>query len=455
MRCILIGTGDMAHALARQYAMTPKDATFHSMAVASPTRDFVPGHFFDTEIPFVDLVTGMQEADILILAIPGYAMSSFIALYADYMKDNKLIIDINNDKNASGSEFLSSLRWVKGFNDCGAIDLLGRKNKKSKPKTRISGVDVSAVLEAKKFAEEVLGFDVTIVEHSKRKVTEQDTLGKEWKHAAYIALALYLALLAVITTHYYKRWPFPYDKDSWPVTTQNKIVSCVAVGLFALSVMPGCLARLIQSWKNDSLYVLHPSLIWALSIRKHLGLMGLYFLFVHAIMSLVDFSPATYYWWAYDSTELQSMNLTGQVSMMFAIYSTSLFVIVGLCSLPSVGEAMNKKQWSFVFGPVVWLALVMGHVHYCVIYFRVIKGSFEQYGSIPHATLLGSLLPWLAFLLKFVQLCVTYGFAFLRKLTCHQKKCLSTVHTGYAGKKTCSYKDRSDSLKDTQHESVH
>jgi len=447
----------MAHALAGQYVLTPKDKTFHSMAIASPTRDFVSGqHFHDTGIPFVDLVAGMQEADVLLLAIPGKCIASFTEQCAEYMKDNKLIIDINNDQKVCSAETFNTynIRWAKGLNDCGAIDLLSRKNKKSKPKTRISGVDVHTVLEAKKFAEEALGFDVTIVEHEKRKITEQDTLGKEWKHATYIALGLYIAYLAVITTHYYKRWPFPYDKDSWPVTTQNKIISCVAVSLFALSVMPGTVARLIRSWKNDSLYVLHPGLVWALSIRKHLGLLGLYFLFVHAVMSLIDFSPATYYWWAYDSTDLQSMNLTGQVSMMFAIYSTSLFIIVGLCSLPSVGESMNKKQWSFVFGPVVWLGLAMGHVHYCVIYFRVIQGSFKTYGSIPHATLLGSLLPWLAFLLKFIQFCVTYCLPLIRKMTGHQKKRLACLHTGHLSKKTNKEFRASSSseMTDSQHE---
>jgi hypothetical protein len=111
------------------------------------------------------------------------------------------------------------------------------------------------------------------------------------------------------------------------------------------------------------------------------------------------------------------MNLTGEVSMVFAIYSTSLFIIVGLASLPSVGEAMDKKQWSFVFGPIVWLALAFGHVHYCVISFRVIQGTRELYGGIPHSTLLGSLLPWFAFFLKSVQLCVTYGASVLRKMT--------------------------------------
>jgi len=428
----------MAFALAKQYCITAKDSMMHSMRVASPTREYVPGSsLHDTGIKFIDLVQGLQESDVIILAIPGKAMAVFIEQYADYMKEsNKLIIDINNDPSAHEAETFNKydLRWVKGFNDVGAIDLLSRKNKKSKPKTRISGRDIYAVDEARKFAESALGFDVAVVEHHKRKATEQESLGKEWKHATYVAFFLYLAYLAVVTTHYYKRWPFPYEGYKWPTVTQNKIVSCVSVSLFALSVMPGTIARLIKSWKNDSLYALHPSILWALSIRKHLGLLGLYFLFVHAVMSLINFGPGNYYWFAYDSTDSLSMNLTGEVSMMFAVYSTSLFIIVGLASLPSVGEAMNKAQWAFIFGPVVWLALAMGHAHYCVIYFRAIMGTREMYGGIPHATLLGSLLPWFAFFLKFLQLVVTYGLAAWRKLvgTDQSRRASTTMPSGFS-----------------------
>ena len=64
---------------------------------------------------------------------------------------------------------------------------------------------------------------------------------------------------------------------------------------------------------------------------------------------------------------------------------------------------MNKAQWNFLFGPVVWVALAFGHVHNLIIYYNIIRGTFDTYGSLPHATVLGSLLPWAAFALKFLQ----------------------------------------------------
>lgn len=171
-------------------------------------------------------------------------------------------------------------------------------------------------------------------------------------------------------------------------------------------------------------------------------------------MSLIDFSPGSYYWWAYDSITAPSMNLTGEVSMMFAVYSTTLFIIVGLCSLPCVGDGMTKAQWNFVFGPVVWTALAFGHVHYCVIYFRVIRGSFKANGSIPHATLLGSLLPWLAFALKFVQIGVSVLMPIMRKMCCccyGKESNRPAVHKGFPSKANTQYYTGKGSLSTTEH----
>jgi len=58
-----------------------------------------------------------------------------------------------------------------------------------------------------------------------------------------------------------------------------------------------------------------------------------------------------------------AMDWTGEASMLTAVLSTSLFIITGIASLPSVGQAMNKAQFMIVFGPVVWLALSFGLAH--------------------------------------------------------------------------------------------
>ena len=445
MNCLIVGTGDMAHALALQYTKTTKDEKLQKLKIASATRQYVPGSMFHDLAPFVDLDGGLLYADLIILAIPGQSMVAFVEKHADHMQ-NKIVIDINNDAFTYEQEVFNryNLNWVKGLNDCGAVDLLSRKSK-SKPKTRLSGSDAVTVIAAKQFVENALGFDVTVVEHGGRKSDEQESIGKEWKHAAYVAILLYVIFMTIYCIHYYLKWPFEMDPVGFPNGTQNKVNASVAVGCFALSVMPGTYTRMVKAWKSDSMYVLHPNLIWALNIRKHVGLIGMFFLFVHAIMSLVDFSPKKYYWCMYASKDAEKMDIVGEVSMMFAIYSFALYIIIALSSMPGINEAMNKAQWDFVFGPVCWAALAFAHVHYCVIFFTKIRGTLELYGGIPHATVLASILPWIAFILKFIQM------IFCRVVSPSRRDELNTTqHSGYFRKDSVSEKTTHTSRKDVE-----
>ena len=432
MKCLIIGTGDMAHALANQFKKTPKDETMHSINIASPTREYKPDTtFHNTGVAFVPLDEGMQNADVILLCIPGRAMEAFLDEHVDDLK-HALLIDVNNDPEAHEAEAFEKheQKWVKGMNDIGAIDVLTRKGK-SRPKTRMSAYDSYALTEAKNFAETALGFDVQALSHDIRKASEQGSIGKEWKHSAYIAFGVYLFFFIIVICTYFIRWPWPIDKHSFPVSLHNKVMSSTALTLFALSLIPGTWVRLFKAIKNnDTMYRLGPNTLWALSIRKHVGLMGLYFLFLHAVMSLIDFGPHHYYWIFYDGPDAKDMNLYGELSMMFAVISFSLFIITGIASLPSVGDAMNKAQFDFVYGPIVWLALITGQIHCVIIFFKAIRGTRELYGGIPHSTTLGMIMPWVAIGLKVIQMIACRVLPFIYEKTGKADELQTTQHKG-------------------------
>ena len=291
MKCLIVGTGDMAHALTHQYTQTihATHKSRYELVIASPTRQFIPGSVFHDMAPFVDITDGLRVADIIVLAIPGEFLPSFVEQYAEWMimgDTAKIVIDIHNNDHRSNNTTASAeetfrkhdLCWVKGLNDVGAVDLLSRKsNNKNKPKTRISTCcnDPSTILQTiQNFVQDALGFEVIVVAHHGRSAKEQDSIGDEWKHAAYIALFLYTVFLTIYSVHYYVKWPYPMDPAGFPHGPQNKAVSSVAVGCFALSVLPGTVTRIIKAYMNDSLYVLPERLVWALTIRKHVGLVG-------------------------------------------------------------------------------------------------------------------------------------------------------------------------------------
>ena len=102
MKCLIIGTGDMAHALTNQFKKTPKDETMHSISIASPTREYKPDTtFHNTGVAFVELKEGMKSADVIVLCIPGRAMEAFLNEHVDNLK-HALLIDVNNDPGAFG-----------------------------------------------------------------------------------------------------------------------------------------------------------------------------------------------------------------------------------------------------------------------------------------------------------------------------------------------------------------
>lgn len=82
-------------------------------------------------------------------------------------------------------------------------------------------------------------------------------------------------------------------------------------------------------------------------------------------------------------------------------------MILGICSLPSVGAEMTSKQWELVFGPMAWVALAFGTIHVLVM---GVKGWNDQEGwpgNLPPITLTSTVVPLAVMLLKLVQMVVS------------------------------------------------
>ena len=87
-------------------------------------------------------------------------------------------------------------------------------------------------------------------------------------------------------------------------------------------------------------------LVWSLGLRKQLGLLSLWFLALHILMSLLLFNPAYYGKFFLDPTAANSkLNVIGETSFLFATIGTMFYSILGIASLPSVGANMTSAQW--------------------------------------------------------------------------------------------------------------
>lgn len=194
-----------------------------------------------------------------------------------------------------------------------------------------------------------------------------------------------------------------------PLQVTNKAICWTALAGFALTQLPGILAHLSNAIRGNSL---HSKPYWLrsfLGMRKHLGLLSLWFLMVHILMSLLLFSPAYYgKFFLHPKEGSSKLNSIGENSLFFAVLGTSLYIIMGICSLPSVAMHMTNKQWQVIYGPVAWIALSFGTVHVLVM---GVKGWDDQHkwpGNMPPITLTSVLIPLVVLFLKVAQVCLLF-----------------------------------------------
>lgn len=108
------------------------------------------------------------------------------------------------------------------------------------------------------------------------------------------------------------------------------------------------------------------------------------------------------------------MNWMGEVSFSSAVWATGFYIIMGVCSLPSVQAAMTSRQFKFVFGPLAWIALLVATLGHVVPQGCQNWGNKEKwYGNYPQITLTSTLLPMFVMFVKIVQVA----------LWCMQKGC--------------------------------
>lgn len=440
VRVAIIGTGDLAYGLAHLYTINNTSSSSHLLEVTKPNLN-KGGFFHDTNVSLTDFDDAMVRADVLVFAVPSMALRDFVVAHERKLT-GKILVDVTNsfkkdqdlssalsEVQGTNSEFSSrsdespsktAFRWIKAFNDVGAVDILLKKpGDKAKIVSKMCSNDVSALETMKIFAEESMGFDIKVVpiEQYAAITNDQNSLGKEWMTATWTILGVFvLTLIYNIIRHPIKKG---YPWEQFPLFILNKSICWTALWGFAIAQVPGCVARIHNAWHRDTLRDKPALLRNYLACRKHLGLVSLWFLGVHMVMSMLMFSIAYYDRFFKDKNDPKSrMTANGESSFMFGSFSSCLYILMGVCSLPSVAEAMTRKQWDFVYGPVAWMALCMGTAHVMCQGWGVTwyKAPWPNAGNMPPITLISCLLPWAVIGFKLFQM------AFVRFLNFSAKR---------------------------------
>eukprot|EP01083_Nonionella_stella_P086647 240861_1 len=428
-RVAIIGTGDLAYDLAHLYSINNSSSySEHTLEVTKPNLRN-DGFFHDTKVSQGDFDDVLARADVLIFAIPSVALSDFVAAHERKLT-GKILVDVTNsykpnqdlsstlnrvsisDRSNSNSDEsplkTDCFRWVKAFNDIGAVDILLRKpGAKTKIASKMCGNSKEALDTVKSFAEASMGFDIKVVpiEQYEAIKNDQNSLGTEWITASFTIMGVFmLTMVYNIIRHPIKKG---YPWKQFPLFVMNKSICWTALWGFAIAQVPGVIARIDNAWHRNTLRDKPKWLRNYLACRKHLGLVSLWFLAVHIVMSCLMFGIGYYDRFFTDPDDPKSrMTANGESSFMFGSFGSCLYFVLGICSLPSVAEAMTRKQWDFVYGPVAWTALCFGTAHVMCQGIGVTwyKAPWPNAGEMPPITLISCLLPWFVIGFKIFQM---------------------------------------------------
>lgn len=421
---VIVGGGNLANGLSNMFTLYSTGDKY-TFSVYEPVESKIPlvsGSFHgDMDTAFrgyrgIDIdakSSTVAAAEIIILAIPSSAIKSFVKTHKRLLS-GKILVDCSNPT-ASGDDLRSvveslgvhnEFQWMKGFNDNGAIELINHKVASNKIiATKLCGEDEAAVNEVKKLAESSMGFTVKVVPFSQFHAISrtQNELGKTWIHAAIVMMLIFAfaQIFSIVRDHIVVFYGATLPWQYLPCYTTNHSMAWTCIWGFALSQLPGIIARFYIMFGR---YHLPELLLWGLNMRKELGVISLFFLLCHAIMSLTIWN-AGYFYWAYDdpSNVMAKYLWHVETSMFFGIVGFGLYVVLGICSLPGVAAAMNSRQWQFVYGVVAWTALIFGLCHNLFIGKNIMQWTHYWPENIPHQTVMSCTIPIGVIGLKVIQ----------------------------------------------------
>src|SRR3989338_4393633 len=150
-----------------------------------------------------------------------------------------------------------------------------------------------------------------------------------WMNVNVFSIALFAVILGYALLRYNIIKGVPWS--DLPLFISNKAIALYAVVFIALSFIIG---PLIKFWTG--------TFIRFQPLRKYFGLLGFGFASIHALISLLIFTPQYY---PKFFSETGKLDLIGELSMLFGIIGFFIFLVVAISDIPSVEESMKFEHW--------------------------------------------------------------------------------------------------------------
>ncbi|XP_035020096.1 metalloreductase STEAP4 [Hippoglossus stenolepis] len=199
------------------------------------------------------------------------------------------------------------------------------------------------------------------------------------------------------------------------VSLANKVFPIVSLIMLALCYLPGVIAAVVQLYKGTK-YKRFPNWLdrWMLC-RKQLGLLALFFAFLHVLYTLII--PIRYYVRfrigegiisrikenqtnEFDNTSAWRSDSYFSVGILgFAVY-----LLLGITSLPSVSNALSWREFSFVQSKLGYLTLFLCTLHTYLYGWNRFLRPYTYKWYTPPGYILSLVLPSVVLVLKLLLL---------------------------------------------------
>ncbi|KAM5152574.1 metalloreductase STEAP3 [Mantella aurantiaca] len=229
-----------------------------------------------------------------------------------------------------------------------------------------------------------------------------------------------------------------------PVEVVNVTLPCVAYVMLSLVYMPGVLAAGYQL-HNGTKYQRFPDWLdqWMIH-RKQIGLVSFFFAALHALYSLcLPMRRSARYQLLNDAFKQVKENVTSswveeevwrmELYISLGIIALGTLSLLAVSSLPSVGNSLNWREFTFIQSKLGLAALVMGTLHTLTFGWRRAFESTRYKFYLPPTFTLTLILPLVIIIAR---------AAFL--LPCLRTK-LARIRRGWERKTGARFSDLSDS----------
>ncbi|KAL2084155.1 hypothetical protein ACEWY4_019673 [Coilia grayii] len=378
----IFGTGDFGRSLGLRLLQAGYEVVFGS-------RDPKNNSLVPQGSKVMAHAEAAQMAQVIFMAVHRNHYQFLTSLTSSL--EGKVLVDVSNNLKMgqypqSNAEYLSSLvpgaSVVKGFNTVSAWALQSGALDASRqvlvcgddPKAKQAVVDIAHSL------------GLTAQDRgSLRAAGELEDIPLQlfplWRLPLWVAAGLTALLFLYLLIHYVIYAYVEDGKDSFyrvMISLPNKLFAIVSLIMLALCYLPSSLAAILQLYHGTK-YKRFPDWLdrWMLS-RKQLGLVALAFGVLHVLCVFVK--PIAYsFMHSQDTDVIQQIreNVTepfdnteawrSDAYKSLGVLGFSMFLLLGITSLPSVSNTLNWREFRFVQSKLGHLTLVLCTAH-CFLY---------------------------------------------------------------------------------------